>query len=97
MDKNQEELRRKKAVALQYRMDFAAPKVMAQGSGHLAQKIIDTAKDANVKLYKHPGLVDELSKVDLGAEIPPELYEIVAQILVFVDDLDKLAAMRESG
>ena len=94
-NKNNE--KRKKAVALQYKMDYTAPKVIASGSGHMAQKIIDTAKDSDVKLYQNPALVEKLSKVELGAEIPPELYEIVAQILVFVDDLDRLEAMRLGG
>ena len=85
---------KKKAVALQYRMDYAAPKVIAKGSGHMAQKIMDAAKDADVKFYKDPKLVEDLSRVDLGAEIPPELYQVVAQILVFIDNLDALEAMR---
>ena len=89
------EMRKKKAVALQYRMEYPAPKVVATGSGHMAQKIIDAAKDAQVRLHHNPGLVEELAKVELGAEIPPELYEIVAQILVFIDDLDRLESLRE--
>lgn len=94
MDGKNQEQSRKKAVALQYHMDYVAPKVVARGSGHMAQRIIDAAKDSDVALYENPKLVEELSRVDLGDEIPPELYEIVAQILVFVDDLDKLEAMR---
>jgi len=99
-DKNNQkknEIAKKKAVALQYRLDYAAPKVVATGSGHMAQKIIDTAKDADVKLYHNPELVEELAKVDLGATIPPELYEIVAQILVFIDDLDRFEEIRKNG
>jgi len=84
---------KKKAVALQYKADYIAPKVMASGSGYIAQKIINTAKEADVALYENPSLAEELTKIDLGAEIPPELYEIVAQILIFVDGLDKLEAI----
>jgi len=91
------EIAKKKAVALQYRADYVAPKVVATGSGHMAQKIIDTAKDSDVKLHHNPELVEELAKVDLGATIPPELYEIVAQILVFIDDLDRFEEMRRNG
>jgi len=97
MDAKNQEQARKKAVALQYKMDYVAPKVVARGQGHMAQRIIDAARDSNVALYENPGLVEELTKVDLGNEIPPELYEIVAQILVFVDDMDKLEAMRLGG
>lgn len=84
---------RKKAVALKYRWDYAAPKVVASGSGHLAEKIIEAAKDANVKMHKDPKLAAALSMVDVGMEIPPELYQVVAQILVFVDNLDALEAL----
>ena len=94
MDEN---LKRKKAVALQYRLDYPAPKVVATGGGHMAQKIIDAAKDAGVKLHHNPALAEELAKVDLGMEIPPQLYEIVAQILVFIDDLDRLEGLRKNG
>ena len=87
----------KKAVALQYKLDFAAPKVVASGSGHMAGRIIDTAKDADVKVYHNPQLAEELFKVDIGAEIPPELYEVVAQILVFINDMDKLEEIRRNG
>ena len=95
-DKNKEILK-KKAVALQYKFDYPAPKVVATGSGHMAQRIIDSAKKADVKLHHNPALVEELAKVDLGAEIPPELYEIVAQILVFIDNLDRMEEIRKNG
>jgi len=94
MENKKQEMSRKKAVALQYRTDYVAPKVVARGTGHMAQKIIEAAQESDVALYENPGLVDELTKVDLGAEIPPELYEIVAQILVFVDEMDRLEALR---
>jgi len=97
METKKHETTRKKAVALQYKTDYVAPKVVARGSGHMAQRIIEAAQEGNVTLYENPGLVEELTKVDLGAEIPPELYEIVAQILVFVDDMDKLEALRSGG
>ena len=86
---------KKRAVALKYRWDYAAPKVVASGKGQLADKIIQSAQDANVKLHKDAKLAAALSMVDVGAEIPPELYQVVAQILVFVDNLDALEAMRD--
>jgi len=85
---------KKKAVALQYKLGFSAPKVVATGAGHLAHKILETAKDADVKLYKDAKLVEELTRLDVGMEIPPELYQVVAQILVYVDRLDTLEGMR---
>jgi len=65
---------------------------LATGKGNLADKIIETAKENEVPLYKDNKLADTLSKLEIGDVIPPELYEIVAEILVFVDDMDKLKA-----
>ena len=54
------------------------------------EKIIEKAKESDVPLYKDNKLADTLSKLEIGDAIPPELYEVVAEILVFVDDMDKL-------
>jgi flagellar biosynthesis protein len=81
---------RQKAVALKYDPSDIAPKVAAKGAGSVAEKIIQKAKDANVPVYKDEKLVEELSRIDLGDSIPPELYEVVAQVLVFIGDLDRL-------
>jgi len=85
---------KKKAVALQYKLGYTAPKVVATGAGHMAHKILEAAKDANVRLYEDAKLVQELSRLDLGMDIPPELYQVVAQILVYVDKLDALEGMK---
>jgi len=96
MDKNSfNNIRHKKAVALQYNSSFMAPKVVAQGKGHLAQRIIDTAVQSEVTVYENSELANELLNVPLGGSIPPELYEVVAQVLVFVSDLDKLQGLRK--
>jgi len=87
----------KKAVAVQYKPEEAAPKVVASGRGYLAQKIIDTALESNVEIYHNSELVEELAKIDLGANIPPELYQIVAEILVFVSNVDKIAGGQTHG
>lgn len=90
MDNKKNDIKNKKAVALGYKFGYNAPKVIASGSGHMAQKIIDAAKDADVKFYQDAKLVQELTRVDIGMEIPPELYAVVAQVLVYVDSLDAL-------
>ena len=78
------------AVAIQYDPGDAAPKILATGKGHVAQKIIEEAKKADVPFYKDSKLADTLSRLEIGEAIPPELYEVVAEILVFVDDMDKV-------
>lgn len=82
----------KQAIALSYDPAEEAPKVIATGRGALAEKIIEKAKEANVPIHKDDKLADTLSRLDIGEMIPPELYEVVAEILVFVDAMDKIKA-----
>ena len=79
----------KTAVALAYNPGDVAPTILATGKGELAEKIIEKAKESDVPLYKDNKLAATLSKLEIGDTIPPELYEVVAEILVFVDDMDK--------
>ncbi len=86
----EEEKKRKQAIAIQYNPDEVAPKILASGTGIIADKIIEKAKSSDVPLYEDNKLANTLSKLDIGEYIPPELYSIVAEILVFVDNLDKI-------
>ncbi len=88
MEDNKE--KRKQAIALQYNPGDEAPSIVASGMGVLAEKIIEKAKESDVPLYEDSKLADTLSKLEIGDMIPPELYSVVAEILVFVDNLDKL-------
>ncbi|MDE6912319.1 MAG: EscU/YscU/HrcU family type III secretion system export apparatus switch protein [Lachnospiraceae bacterium] len=82
----------KQAVALEYDPADSAPRVIAMGRGALAEKIIEQAKQSEVPVHKDDKLADTLSKLQIGDMIPPELYEVVAEILVFVDGMDKIKA-----
>ena len=82
----------KTAVAISYEPGEAAPKILATGKGKVAEKIIETAKENKVPTYKDNKLASTLSKLQIGDMIPPELYEVVAEILVFVDDMDRMKA-----
>lgn len=80
----------KQAVALSYDEDAETPRILAAGKGYLAQKIIDKANAADIPLYQDEKLARTLSKLEIGDMIPAELYEVVAEILVFVDRMDRL-------
>ena len=82
----------KTAVAISYEPGEAAPKILATGKGKVAEKIIETAKENKGPTYKDNKLASTLSKLQIGDMIPPELYEVVAEILVFVDDMDRMKA-----
>lgn len=93
MDGNRKkEEKLKQAIALEYDPSDEAPRVIASGRGILAEKIIEKAKESDVPIHRDDKLADTLSKLDIGDMIPPELYEVVAEILVFVDSMDKIRA-----
>ena len=82
--------RQRTAVAVAYEPGERAPKIIATGKGYTAERIIEKAKEENIPFYRDDKLAKTLSKLEIGEMIPPELYEVVAEILVFVDDMDRL-------
>lgn len=80
----------KQAVALEYDPLDMAPKIVATGRGRVAERIIEQATENDVPIHQDDKLADTLSKLDIGEYIPPELYEVVAEILVFVDKMEKI-------
>jgi len=77
------ETRSQLAVALHYDKK-GAPRVVAKGRGSIGEKIIELAKAHDIPIEENEVLAGALSKVELGDEIPPELYKAVAEVLVFV-------------
>ena len=74
-----------KAVAIVYDEDTSqAPRVTATGKGEVAKRIIELAKESGVHIQEDENLVELLSKIPLGEEIPTELYQTVAEVLAFV-------------
>lgn len=87
-----DDLKKLKAVAVKYDVNKdKAPKIIATGKGGLAEEILRIAEENNVPMYEDPTLADLLSKLDLDSEIPGELYTLVAEVLSFVYQLDKMA------
>lgn len=82
----------KQAIALSYDPEDDAPRVIATGRGALAERIIEKAQESAVPVHRDDKLADTLSRLEIGDMIPPELYEVVAEILVFVDAMDKIKA-----
>ena len=78
------------AVALHYDRT-GAPRVVAKGKGAIGAKIIEIAREHDVPIEENEILAGALSNVELGDEIPAELYKAVAEVLVFVLRLSKPA------
>lgn len=92
----------KQAAALAYQPDqHAAPVLKAKGKGAAAEKIVQIAREHGVPVKEDASLVEILSKLDLDQEIPPELYQLVAEILSYVYQMEQrakeLSDMEESG
>jgi flagellar biosynthesis protein len=71
------------AVALHYDKS-GAPRVVAKGRGTIGEKIIEVAKAHDIPIEENEVLAGALSNVELGDEIPAELYKAVAEVLIFV-------------
>jgi len=86
------------AVALRYeRADMAAPRVTAKGAGELAQRILALAREHDVPVRTDPDLLELLAACDLGAEIPAELYQVVAELLAFLQRLNAAEGRARAG
>jgi flagellar biosynthesis protein len=82
---------RRRAAALQY--DPArdhAPRLVAQGDGHIADRILEIARAHGIPVHEDRSLVDLLARLDVGTEIPPELYRVVAEVIAFVYRLQQI-------
>lgn len=80
---------KRRAAALKYEENFDAPIVTAAGMGHIAEKILERAENANIPVVYNKELTDLLCNVDIGEVIPSELYEAVAHVIAYISDLDR--------
>lgn len=80
----------KSAIALEYETGDEAPKVIASGKGYLAEKILDKAEEYDIPIHKDKKLTSSLEQIEIGEYIPKELYQVVAEVLVYVDAMDKI-------
>ena len=88
MDENEKKITR--AAAISYDPNEQDVPIMAAfGEGYLAKKIVEVAQESGIPVLPDPSLSSMLSRISVGDEIPPELYEAVAKVLVFVSEIDQ--------
>jgi len=88
MDNKEKKITR--AAALSYDPnEHDIPILAAFGEGYVAQKIVEVATEAGVPILPDPSLSSMLSKISVGDEISPDMYQAVAKILVFVSEIDR--------
>jgi len=95
-DIEQAPLEKRTAIAIRYDVEKdSAPLILASGRGVVADEILRIAEDNKIPLYENAKLAELLSKLELDATIPAELYVLVAEVLFFVYQLDRMAEKRE--
>ena len=88
IDKDSKKITR--AAALSYDpAENDVPVLSAFGEGYVARKIVEVARESGVPVLPDPSLTSMLSKISVGDEIPPDMYEAVAKVLVFVSEVDR--------
>ncbi|MGK0465014.1 EscU/YscU/HrcU family type III secretion system export apparatus switch protein [Clostridium sp.] len=80
----------KKAAAIRYEKGYDVPIVTANGIGFIADKILHKAEESNVAIVQNEELANLLLNVDVGSEIPLELYDAIAKVIAYVMDIDTL-------
>jgi flagellar biosynthesis protein len=81
---------RKTAVAINYdKAAMTAPKLVAKGSGIIAERLIAMARENGIPIVEDKVLVETLDQLSVNQQIPPELYQVVAEILVSVYRADE--------
>ncbi|MFH0919308.1 MAG: EscU/YscU/HrcU family type III secretion system export apparatus switch protein [Fibrobacterota bacterium] len=84
---------RRGAISLRYNEGKQrAPKVTAKGRGRVADEIIRIAKENGVPVREDPDLLEILYPLELDAEIPPELYSVVAELLAYIYRMNQKAS-----
>ena len=88
MSENKKTIKRAAAISYNEDTDYA-PVLAAFGAGYVDEKIIEKGEESGVPVMKDPELAAMLSQLSTGDEIPPVLYEVVANVLIFVSDMDR--------
>jgi flagellar biosynthesis protein len=95
MNEQDQARRQQSAVALAYQAGDSAPRVVAKGSGLVAEQIIERAREAGVFVHQSRELVGLLMKVDLDGQIPPALYRAIAELLAWLYHIESMKQLLE--
>ncbi|SFE31851.1 EscU/YscU/HrcU family type III secretion system export apparatus switch protein [Alteribacillus iranensis] len=88
---NQKQRREKngpRAAAVKYE-DGETPTVTAQGTGEVAQNIISLAEENGIHMQKDASLAASLLDMDLGESVPPQLYSVIAEVLLLIEEMEE--------
>jgi len=87
---NKNEFLKRKAAAIKYSQGSGgSPQVVASGKGVVADKIIEKAKEFDVPFFKNDALANSLLDINVGENIPPQLYKAVAEVFIWLLNSEK--------
>ncbi|MFN3632590.1 EscU/YscU/HrcU family type III secretion system export apparatus switch protein [Exiguobacterium profundum] len=83
--------KRKTAAVVRYdETTDKAPVIVARGTGAVAEKILQEARARGVAVENDHSLLGHLLDLDLGDAIPPQLYDVMAEVLLLIEELDSI-------
>jgi flagellar biosynthesis protein len=87
--KKRKEINGPSAAVIKYDQEIGkVPTVVAHGTGFVAKKIIEAAKQNHIRLQEDSALIENLLQIDLGDSVPPQLYEVIAEIFVLLEKIE---------
>jgi flagellar biosynthesis protein len=92
---NSEQKKTLKVVALKYEVNSAAPKLIGQGEGFIAEAILAKAQEMGIPTRIEPELVEFLMQLKLNDLVPPKLYAAVAEVLAWAYEIDNKIAKKD--
>jgi flagellar biosynthesis protein len=87
--KNRKNINGPSAAVIRFNEQDSSPAVIAQGRGQVAAKIIEMAKEHSIHIEDDASLVQNLLDIDLGDNIPPQLYSVMAEILLLIEEMER--------
>jgi flagellar biosynthesis protein len=88
--KRRKEINGPQAAVIKYDEENGkSPIVVASGKGLVAQRIIELAEKNNIHMQEDSTLVANLLDMDLGDNIPPQLYSVMAEVLLLIEEIEK--------
>ncbi len=88
---------RRRATALRYEKGEHAPRVTATGTGLVAERILAAAREAGIPVRHDPALAEALGRLELGADVPQEMWSAVAETLAWAYRLDAAVGRGPGG
>ncbi|SDN39702.1 EscU/YscU/HrcU family type III secretion system export apparatus switch protein [Alkalicoccus daliensis] len=87
---NRRQINGPSAVVISYdEAEGNEPRVIASGKGYVAEKILKMAEENNIHMEEDASLLENLLDLDLGENVPPQLYAVIAEILLLIEELER--------